>query len=245
MHQPKRQGLSRCLPPQVHGGQVPPHPSTAHPPPTNTSGANIPLWIPLGSSFQACAFIFQPCKPVHFLQLIVSAFLYLNTANALVGILEKNPKRAGLAKGCRTLQLRALCAKLCATFPCSPKSGLLENEKVEKKGKIRSSRSFLVPPSPCGAGGATEDAANPSTLMGCLIYGKLAWAELFGSVFWKSIEVCLCHAKAKLPRRSCFRGEKLKRMQPGGLFFTLVLGMYLFSLTVTYSLAFFPILLGQ
>lgn len=39
--------------------------------------------------------------------------------------------------------------------------------------------------------------------------------------------------------------QKLKRMQPGALFFTLFLEMYLFPLTVTYGLDFFSILLEQ
>lgn len=46
---------------------------------------------------------------------------------------------------------------------------------------------------------------------------------------------------------AAFSGEmqELKRMQPGALFSTLFLGMYLFPLTVTYSPAFFSILLEQ
>lgn len=39
--------------------------------------------------------------------------------------------------------------------------------------------------------------------------------------------------------------QELKRMQPGALFSTLFLGMYLFPLTVTYGLAFFSILFEQ
>lgn len=93
---------------------VPPQPIAAHPPPTDASGANTPLSIPTGSSFQACTFIFHRCKPVHFLQLIfffqqckpvhfpqltISAVPYLNTADELVRMLKKKKNAPPWQKG--------------------------------------------------------------------------------------------------------------------------------------------------